>query len=93
MAHFGQKASSRQRFCSLPGSERFDLEWDEFRRTQHYKTIWAAPLFDRADNPRIRGVVSVDVQAAGQYQALLQATEGDRDLQAILGICEGALVS
>lgn len=93
MAHFAHKASAKQRFCSLPGPERFNLEWDEFERTRHYKAIWAAPLFDRTSDPQVRGVVSIDVQASGQYEALLQATQGDRDLQAILGICEGALAS
>jgi hypothetical protein len=90
-AHFAHRARNRQTFCSLGGSERFNLAWDEYERTRRYKTIWAAPLFDRTETPHIRGVLSIDVQQSGQHDALLAATVGNTELQGILGVCESAL--
>ena len=87
------RATDEAAFEAIPPQDRFHLEWSELVRTARYKTIWAAPLFDRAAHPRLRGVVSIDVQSSGQFDALLAATSGNNELNAILGVCEGALMS
>ncbi len=92
-AHFSQAAQSEAQFSTLSHADRLGLAWAEYQRTRRYKAIWAAPLFDRTKKPEIRGVVSVDIQESGQYRSLLAATQGDTELQAILGVCEAALAS
>jgi hypothetical protein len=86
------KAPTRAAFEALPQKERLGLEWDELQRTRHYKTVYAAPLFDRdAAKPSIRGIVAVDILTDGHFDELA-ATVGKTEFNAILGICEGVLI-
>lgn len=85
-------ATSEQAFMDLPAEDRLGLSWDEVQRTKHYKTIYAAPLFDRSSTkPEILGLVAVDLSESGHYQELYDATVQNQDFNSILGICEGAL--
>jgi hypothetical protein len=87
------KAPNEAAFRALPAEERLGLEWHELERTRQYKTIYAAPLFDRSPTkPAIRGIVAVDILASAHYDELVAATEGDNEFNSILGICEGALI-
>jgi hypothetical protein len=88
-----RRAPTEEAFHLLSTKERMGLQWDEVERTRQYKTIYAAPLFDRSPtDPKIRGILAVDILASGHYDALSGATVGDNDFNSILGICEGALI-
>lgn len=85
-------ATSQNDFMTLPAEERLGLSWDELQRTRHYKTIYAAPLFNRSSTkPEILGLVAVDLSESGHFQELYDATVHNHDFNSILGICEGAL--
>jgi hypothetical protein len=85
-------ATSQDEFMALPAGNRLGLTWDEVQRTKHYKTIYAAPLFNRSSTkPEILGLLAVDLVESGHFQELYDATVENQDFNSILGICEGAL--
>lgn len=74
----------------MSSEERLGLSWDEIKRTNAYKAIYATPLFDGSSR-RVRGLLAIDVLEDGRFADLELATSGNDDFSSILGLCENAI--
>lgn len=89
-----QHARSRADFEALPAGTKLGFTWDEMRRTQRYKVVYAAPLFDRHEtDPSVIGMLSVDCLETGHYDELSAATFDNHDFNNdVLALCEAAVI-
>jgi GAF domain-containing protein len=85
--HLQQRATSEQLFYEIPRRDRFGLEWREFRRARHYRSILAVPL---RVNGRVRGCLSVDIQVDGRADDLDNLSQNDQ-FNNVVAVCEAVL--
>jgi hypothetical protein len=81
------QATSERLFSEVPRRERFGLNWREFRRSRHYRSILAIPL---RRHSRVLGCVSVDVKLDG-CSDLLDTLSRQDQFNNVLAVCEAVL--
>ena len=86
-------AKTEREFYAIPRRERFLFNWHEANATSHYTAILAWPLRGGPENaPVVVGVLSVDAQGSGAYDALDAMWKVKRvDLLAHVAVCQAIL--
>ena len=86
-------AVNEARFCTLPAKDRFNMTHREFKAGEHYDLIWVTKLYKGSgDAPKLRGMLSVDVEGTGHADALADAlTRTSKEVRALLDMCESLL--